>query len=343
MTLALAAGGGALFAFAGLPAPWLSGAMIAVGVASLSGAAVLVPGWLKDIVFVFLGISMGTGVTPESLHKIALWPFSIFMLGLVLLLILATGTLFLRFVAGWEKATAFLAAVPGALSQVLSLALDTPGVNVQKVAVSQSLRLFILVAVLPGVILYSRGDAALPAEVLGSAGPVELGPLALLFVLGTLGGLVFRRLRVPAGLLTGNLMVSALLHATELVSARLPDAVLIPGFIVLGALIGTRFAGATWRHLAQVAGPALMAFVLAMGVSLGGAALVAWALDLPFGLTLLAFAPGGLETMTLLAFTLDLDPAFVAAHQVARYVAMVLFLPMVMRLMTGIWPGGKRG
>ena len=49
MTLALAAGGGALFAFAGLPAPWLSGAMIAVGVASLSGAAVLVPGWLTFV------------------------------------------------------------------------------------------------------------------------------------------------------------------------------------------------------------------------------------------------------------------------------------------------------
>jgi membrane AbrB-like protein len=118
---------------------------------------------------------------------------------------------------------------------------------------------------------------------------------------------------------------------------------MVPGFVVLGALIGTRFAGATWRHLGQVAVPALVAFVIAMCVSVGGAALVTSVLHLPFGLTLLAFAPGGLETMTLLAFALSLDPAYVAAHQVARYVAMVLFLPVLMRLMTGIWPGqGKR-
>lgn len=342
LTFAVSGGGGAAFALAGLPAPWLSGAMIAVSIAALSGLAVAVPEWLRDVVFVFLGVSMGAGVTPESLEKIGLWPLSIIALAVVLVLILATGSTYLHRIARWEKATAFLAAVPGALSQVLALALETPSANAQKVAVSQSLRLFILVAVLPGAILWSQGAPQVPPPAAAAQG-AAYGAIVLLFILGTAGGVVFRLLRVPAGLLTGALMVSATLHATEIISARLPGPVMIPGFVVLGALIGTRFAGATWRHLALVAVPALMAFALAMCVSVLGAALVSWAVDLPFGLTLLAFAPGGLETMTLLAFALSLDPAYVAAHQVARYIAMVLFLPVLMRLMTGSWPGkGKR-
>jgi hypothetical protein len=46
-------------------------------------------------------------------------------------------------------------------------------------------------------------------------------------------------------------------------------------------------------------------------------------------LTLLAFAPGGLEAMTIMAFALNLDPAYVAAYQVARYIGLVLPMPAV--------------
>ena len=43
----------------------------------------------------------------------------------------------------------------------------------------------------------------------------------------------------------------------------------------------------------------------------------------------LAFAPGGLEAMTIMAFALNLDPAYVAAHQIARYIGLVLLMPAV--------------
>ena len=33
--------------------------------------------------------------------------------------------------------------------------------------------------------------------------------------------------------------------------------------------------------------------------------------------------------MTLMAFALDLDPAYVGVHQIARYIGMVLLMPMV--------------
>ncbi len=45
----------------------------------------------------------------------------------------------------------------------------------------------------------------------------------------------------------------------------------------------------------------------------------------------LAFAPGGLEAMTVLAFTLDTDPAFVAGHQIIRFLAVSMIVPFMLR------------
>ena len=42
----------------------------------------------------------------------------------------------------------------------------------------------------------------------------------------------------------------------------------------------------------------------------------------------MAFAPGGIEAMTILAFVLGLDPAFVATHQLARFLGISL-LPVI--------------
>ena len=37
--------------------------------------------------------------------------------------------------------------------------------------------------------------------------------------------------------------------------------------------------------------------------------------------------PGGLDAMTIMAFSLNLDPAYVGAHQMARYIGLALLMP----------------
>jgi uncharacterized protein len=50
----------------------------------------------------------------------------------------------------------------------------------------------------------------------------------------------------------------------------------------------------------------------------------------------IAYAPGGLEAMTILAFALNLDPVFVGVHQTARFVVISLLMPFaVHRLSRG--------
>jgi hypothetical protein len=94
-------------------------------------------------------------------------------------------------------------------------------------------------------------------------------------------------------------------------------------------MIGLRFKGVSFAELRAAFGDGFAGFAIAMVIAIIGAAITSDVAGLPISLTLLAFAPGGLEAMTIMAFALNLDPAYVAAHQVARYIGMVLLMPAV--------------
>ena len=58
-------------------------------------------------------------------------------------------------------------------------------------------------------------------------------------------------------------------------------------------------------------------------------------LDLDFLAVLLAFAPGGVAEMCLIALSLNVDPSFVAFHHLARISLILLMAPMLGAWMTG--------
>ena len=53
----------------------------------------------------------------------------------------------------------------------------------------------------------------------------------------------------------------------------------------------------------------------------------------PFSSLVLAFSPGGLVVMSLIALTLDIDTAFVATHHIARIGIVVIVVPIAFRLL----------
>ena len=85
LTFALGGAGGWVLAQVGAPAPWLTGSMLVVAVAALSGLPLAMPTWIRTLAFVLLGISIGSAVTPEALGEVQAWP------GSVCLLLLAVG------------------------------------------------------------------------------------------------------------------------------------------------------------------------------------------------------------------------------------------------------------
>jgi hypothetical protein len=327
-TFACSAAGGFLFEVIGMPAGWLSGGMLAVALASLAGLKSEVPTFVRWLIFLVLGIFAGSGATPQTLDQIATWPasFAILMVGIVA--VTFASYLLLNRVFGWDGQTALFASLPGALSFIMA-AVEGMDIDVRKVALAQSIRVLVLVEVFPLIVLIAGDPALLTGR--AAAHAMALPDMLLLVAGGTLGGIVAYRLRLPGGLLLGGLLVSAGLFLSGTVSGDFPQWLVVPGMIGLGATVGSRVQAADRALLPAIA----LASVTAVGLVLTLSAIFAWLASLWLGITFtqtfLAFAPGALEAVTILAFAMQVDPAYVAAHNVARFFVLALFVPVLAR------------
>ena len=325
-TLAYAAVGAAAFGLAGLPAGWLSGAIVGVSAAALSGRQVFVPPQVGRIVYVILGISLGSSVTPETVATMVTWPLSMLALAIAMTAVTLSVMAYLKYVHGWPTLDALFASAPGALAQAMALAQDT-GANVRAIAMVQTVRLFILAVALP-LIFAAFGVAGLPPPRGGNAPLMQsLTELAVLTAASAGAGWLAYRFRMPGGLIVGAMAASGILHGSGWVHVFLPVPVAICSFIVMGAMIGTRLGGADLRQLARLGLVGIGALTVGTTVGCLFAAGVAWALNLRLADVVMAYAPGAIEAMTIIAFALHLDPVFVGVHHLARFTFMSLVLP----------------
>jgi uncharacterized membrane protein AbrB (regulator of aidB expression) len=116
-----------------------------------------------------------------------------------------------------------------------------------------------------------------------------------------------------------------------MVEGRISLYVVLPFMIGLAAITGSRFRPGDMALIPHLAKPSLVAFALAGVVSVIGAVCVTLILGVNIIQTLLAFAPGGLDSLVIISFQLNVDPAYVAAHHVARLIALVIAMPLIAR------------
>src|SRR5258708_23719436 len=168
-TLVYGGVGAAAFGLAGMPAGWLSGSIVGVSAAALAGRHPFVPPQVGRVVYVILGISLGSSVTPETVATMVTWPLSMLALTIAMVAVTVSVMAYLKFVHGWPTLDALFASAPGALAQAMALAQDT-GADVRAIAMVQTVRLFILAVALP-LIFAAFGVAGLPPP-RGGRGPM---------------------------------------------------------------------------------------------------------------------------------------------------------------------------
>jgi membrane AbrB-like protein len=324
LTVVLAAAGGGLFHALDVPAGWLTGAMIAVAAGAMARVPLHMPAPAANGALVLLGMSMGAGVTPDTLRQAAAWPLSILVLAVSVVASIAVCSFWFERIHGWDRATARFAAIPGALPAVLAMAVGTSA-DLPRVALAQSLRLVTLVAVMPPLLRWLAVPSTGTTTSIGTPGNLS-GFLLLLGASAATAGLMYR-MRFPGGVLLGAMMASAVLHGTGMIQGLLPPDLLAAGFTAIGALIGSRFRGVKLSTLLAILRPSLESVVLALVISGMCAGIASALLDLPMGQIWLAYTPGGIEAMSIVAFALGFDVAFVGMHHVVRFAGLGLIVP----------------
>jgi hypothetical protein len=321
--------GGLAFHLLGLPLPWLTGPAAVVAAAALLGTKVGLMRWLCEAAIVLLGVTLGSTVTPETLSMAARWPLTMAGLAAAVVSIMTLGSIYLQRVHGLDRATARLSAIPGALNYVLALAVESNS-DPRRVVIIQVVRLTAILLFLPPLLQLFGADLTV-----GFARPntadYHLGELVILLAAGALAAVLFWRFGAPAPSLFGSMLAAAVLYGSGLLTSSLPIWLVLPGFLVLGSMIGSNFAGTDARLFIDT----LWASFGLLAVS--AAAALAWAflLNRITGLSTiqlwLAYAPGGVETTAIMALSLGLDAAFVSGHHVARVLFLSVLVPIWIR------------
>ena len=309
----------------GFPAPWLVGSTIAVALAALSPLEPVVPAPLRNLAFAVIGVSLGSGVDADTLAQASRWSVSLGMMLIGIPVMMAATYQYLHRIVRYDRATAILSASPGGLSATMAMAAQGYG-DIQQIALIQSFRLLFLTAALPHLVApLMPAAASLPAPNDAMAWPALISVLAATLFFGFLA----ERIRVPAAYVMTGVLVSAVLHATGILAGGIASWLMAPVFVVIGAIVGSRFSGFRIRQIAEGFGHGLVFVGIAGLVSGLFAVITAGLAGLPVGQVWVAFAPGGLEVMAAMALAFDFDPAFVALHHLVRIIGLSLFLPIV--------------
>ncbi len=145
----------------------------------------------------------------------------------------------------------------------------------------------------------------------------------ILLVAGIVGFQGGRWLRLPAAIMTGPVLVSGFVHLMGWTEGVPPGWAVGATQVVVGTVLGARFAGLEKGALPLAARLAVVNVAAALVLAFGFAIAVSKLVGQPVQATFLAFAPGGLAEMSLIALSLKMSVVYVTVHHVARIVLSV--------------------
>ena len=312
-----------------LPLGLLLGSICAVGLAAMQnlrvgGIGIEFPQPLRNLFVPVIGVSIGAAFTPDVLAQMPGWWVSLLALLVYIPVAHAAGYVIYRR-GGLPKAEAFFGAVPGGLIECVLLG-EEAGADARTLILLQFLRLILTIIAVPVIFLFLTGHSvgsAAGAQMGSAATVLTLLEIGVLLLAGGVGYLVGRALHFPAAIMTGPVLASAVVHLMGWSVAVPPGWAVGVTQVVLGSALGARFVGMERRALTQALWLAMQSVGVALILAFVFAFAVAGLVGQPITAGFLAFAPGGLAEMSLIALSLNVGVVYVAVHHVVRIVVSV--------------------
>jgi membrane AbrB-like protein len=338
-TFALGGAGGLAATALGLPVAMLMGSLIAVAVAAaggmrIGGHPVGVPQPWRFALVPVIGVAIGAGFTPAVLEQAGLWAVSIAALVIYLPAAHLAGYLVYRR-GGLDRTTSYYGSVPGGLIESIQLG-EAAGADVPMLTVLQFLRLILCIVMVPIAFSVIEGHAVGSGAGLGLPGtdvPLSGHDALVLLAVAGVGVAGGRLLRLPAAVISGPILASAAAHVAGLTEAAPPGWLILVTQWVVGTSLGARFAGMRPRMLRTALLLALVNAAIALPLALAAALLLAPLTGQPVSARFLAYAPGGIAEMSLVALSLGVSAVFVTAHHIVRLLLAVLMAQAGTRLL----------
>lgn len=319
--LAVSAAGGALCAWLATPLPWMIGPLVAMAIVQFGGARLEAPTYGREAGQLGIGVALGLYFTPAVAREVLANAPALVATALGVLLIGIGVSAFLERLARVDPATAFFSCAIGGAQEMVILG-DRNGALADRVALAHSLRLLVVVPLVPVAITLlgqTGSDDYRPVAV-----PFDAGGLAILLGLAWLAALAWKRTRLPNAFMMGPLAFAIALTMAGIEFSSLPAWVTNAAQVLLGCSLGARFSRSFLREAPRFVAAVLATVALMLVLATALALAVAWSAGLLPATLLLAAAPGGIAEMAITAKVLRVGVAFVTAAHVIRFAFVVL-------------------
>ena len=344
VTSAVALGAGLLCEAVGTPAPYLMGSLFGVwvfgGLFRPLQPYLGIARWFHVPVVMGLAVLIGASFSPQLITHLDSWAVTLAAMLLTTALATFAGMFWLVRVRGYPVTEAFLGCIPGGQAEILLIAQQHTDKDYM-VALFHLVRVVLVFCSTPLILALTQGQAAVDASNIilhQMPGLLSLPASDLLFfILTALAGYQLARLfRLPMPHLLGPLLLSLILHLSGILELPRISEFVILAQVSVGGAVGARLSKVPFADMFGYVLDALASALVVLTVY----AIATFALYLLFGIDMLrlwlAFVPGGLYEVTLLALLFGFDVAFVAVHHTIRIMFIILSLPVMLPILKRI-------
>lgn len=315
-----------------MPLPWMLGAMFAVMVVAIAGGSLTAPAQLRSVMVPILGVMLGSGFSPTVFSNAANWAVTLAILPIFIVAAFGAAYGIYRRIGRYDPVTAFYSSAPGGLNDMILMGSEAGG-DERRIAMAHAGRIFMVVTLV--VLFYTL---VLEVETTGDArqfisfADVGLRDLAILIGCAVAGAYFGPKVGLPAPAILGPMILSGIVHLTGITAASPPTVAVNATQLVMGTVIGCRFAGAAPRDVMKDLGLSLLAASAMLMVAVPITILVTSLTGIDIRETFLSFSPGGLPEMSILALSLDADIAYIATMHIVRIALVIALAPLFFKL-----------
>lgn len=345
--------GGLILSISGVPIAWMMGSLIFATILSSVPTKWIQtqikkngihPYW-RQIGQAILGIELGRSFSVSILDTFEDYFFIIILMVISSILVaFLSGILLWRF-SNINMMTSLFGTTPGGISAMPTIA-EEVGANAFVVSIIQTLRIFLVVGVIPFVAgTLTTRTVAIDLE--GHQGTFSLQSMIFtgIIMLGALTGVYLSKIiKMPAPWLVGSMLGAAIVQLILPVLFRhagatfWPHELIILAQILIGSSIGSRVNKNMFKGFGKIVIVGLLSSIFLVITMLLCSYLISITTRIPLVTCILAFAPGGVAEMSTAAVALRADSTFVVAVQTLRLITILLLLPPIFRFLNNREP-----
>ncbi|KZE66460.1 AbrB family transcriptional regulator [Fictibacillus phosphorivorans] len=336
LTLISACIGGLVFTLMNWPIPWLLGSMTAVLVVNQLGWTKLYwPIALRNTGLIIVGYSIGLTFTKQSLHlMISQLPSMAFMT--ILLLIICAGMAFIiSRLTSINFPTALTSSIPGGLSQIITFAEETKGIDITTVTFFQVTRLIVIIFAVPFLIfspLFTKEGIQTIPDVITEGTQSSFFPQFILFaIFSIVMAFIGKKIKLPTAYLLGPILGIAILNVFGISGPSLPGSILDVSQLLIGGYIGLLLKPEKLKRKASMIPIALISGMMLVGIALGLSFLLIHLYHFSPITSFLSLAPGGADQMGIIGHELEADVTMITGYQLFRILFIFFAVPPLLK------------